>query len=222
MDTPFDIAIIDGAQEFGSMSTNVDFAIYHGATDAPAVDIIARNVITLADDLAYGESTMYISVPAIEYILDITPANDNTNVLVSYDANLNPIQGSAGVAFASGFLNPPTMDDPAFGIFLALADGTVIELPVATTSTRNELKGEVNITPNLINSGYMNISIEDYQGSDLQLRVIDGFGKTHLTQDLTVDKSTYIKLNVSQLSRGTYFVQLTNGSEVSTKRFVVQ
>ncbi len=35
------------------MSDNVEFFVLHGATDAPTVDVIARDVATLVDNAAY-------------------------------------------------------------------------------------------------------------------------------------------------------------------------
>ena len=40
-----------------SNSDNVEFFVFHGATDAPAVDVIARDVATLVDNAAYTEMT---------------------------------------------------------------------------------------------------------------------------------------------------------------------
>ena len=124
-DTPFGLVINDMGQELGT-GDNVDFAVLHGSTDAPAVDVIARGVGTLVDNAAFGDFTAYLSVPAAKYLLDITPAEDNGTIVATYEADLSGLAGGAAVVFASGFLSG---DDPAFGLFAALPTGDVIALP---------------------------------------------------------------------------------------------
>ena len=76
----------------------VDLKVLHGASDAPAVDVIARGVATLVDDAAYGDMTPYFAVPAGSYTLDITPAMDNNTVVASFTADLSGLAGGAAVA----------------------------------------------------------------------------------------------------------------------------
>ena len=125
-----------GGQEMGmNGSDNVDLKILHGSTDAPAVDILARGVATLVDDAPYGAMTEYLSVPAASYLLDITPANDNSTIVATFSADLSTLGGGAAVVFASGFLTPDDdQNGEAFGILAALPDGTVIELPLVRTA----------------------------------------------------------------------------------------
>ncbi|HKK78837.1 MAG TPA: DUF4397 domain-containing protein, partial [Phaeodactylibacter sp.] len=54
MTTPFNIAVNAGAQTAAAMAGMVDFNVYHGSTDAPAVDIDARLVGNLISNLSYG------------------------------------------------------------------------------------------------------------------------------------------------------------------------
>jgi hypothetical protein len=117
------------ARESGSGS-DVDFFVLHGSTDAPTVDVLARRVATLVDNAAYGEITGYITVPPASYILDVTPGNNNSTIVASFQADLSGLGGGAAVVFASGFLNPgANQNGPAFGIFAALPNGTVVEFP---------------------------------------------------------------------------------------------
>lgn len=131
--TGFALNIITNAQTTSNQPGNVDFTILHGSTDAPAVDIIARNVATLADNATFGDYTPYIGVPPASYIVDITPATNNSNIIVSYIADLSGLANGAAVVFASGFLNPSSnQNGEAFGVFAALPNGAVVPLP--TTS----------------------------------------------------------------------------------------
>ena len=127
--TAFTLFIKAMASETGT-SNNVDFFVVHGSSDAPTVDVLARRVATLVDNAAYGDITDYISVPAASYILDVTPGNDNSNIVASFGADLSGLGGGAAVVFASGFLTPGNnQNGPAFGIFAALPNGNVVAFP---------------------------------------------------------------------------------------------
>ncbi|MDH4070064.1 MAG: DUF4397 domain-containing protein [Ignavibacteria bacterium] len=130
-------------RETGSSADLVDFRVIHGSTDAPTVDVVARGVATLVDNLEYKKTSDYISVPPASYIIDITPGDDNNTIVASYTADLSTLGGGAAVVFASGFLTPDAnQNGPAFGIFAALGDGTVIELPAAGATVSKVPFGE--------------------------------------------------------------------------------
>ena len=125
--TGFELLVASNAQETGT-GAGVDLRVVHGATDAPTVDVLA-NGGGLIDDAAYTDITVYLSVPAAEYILEVTPGNDNSTIVATYYADLSSLGSGAGVVFASGFLDPTTnQNGEAFGLFAALADGTVLPL----------------------------------------------------------------------------------------------
>ncbi len=128
INTAFQLLLFSGMQEVGLNGSNVDLAVLHGATDAPAVDVFARNVAQLIDSITYTELNGYINVPAADYLLDITPSGGSP-IIATYLAPLSGLSGGAAVVFASGFLTPSAnQNGEAFGLFAALADGTVIEL----------------------------------------------------------------------------------------------
>lgn len=127
--TAFQLLLFSGMQEAAQQPGNVDVAVLHGATDAPAVDVVARNVGTIVDSLAYTNLAGYLNLPAADYILDITPAAGSP-ILLSYEAGLSSLAGGAAVVFASGFLDPAAnQNGEAFGLYAALANGTVLPLP---------------------------------------------------------------------------------------------
>ncbi len=131
----FTLFLKDNIRNASSSSTDVDFIGVHGASDAPTVDIIARNVATLVDNAAYGDITGYLTVPASSYILDVTPGGDNTTIVASFTADLSTLGGGAAVVFASGFLDPMmNQNGAAFGLWAALPNGTVVEFPTTSTA----------------------------------------------------------------------------------------
>ncbi|MBK7256365.1 MAG: DUF4397 domain-containing protein [Ignavibacteriae bacterium] len=129
--TGFTLLVKSGAIEAGH-GGSVSLAVAHGATDAPRVDVVARGGGTLVDDAAYGDITGYLTVPPSAYTLDIKDASGTVTV-ASFTADLSGLANGAAVVFASGFLSPLANKNGAlFGLFAALPNGTVIELPATT------------------------------------------------------------------------------------------
>ncbi|HLP32969.1 MAG TPA: DUF4397 domain-containing protein, partial [Bacteroidia bacterium] len=106
---PFGLNVLAPARErYITAGDTTSIAIYHGSTDAPAVDIYARGVQTpLVGNAAYGAITSYLNVKTTDLIVDVKAAGSSAR-LISYQAPLSTLglQDSALVVFASGFLNP--------------------------------------------------------------------------------------------------------------------
>jgi len=86
--------------------------LVHAAPDAPAVDVYADDTL-LFEDVSFTDSTDYVPVPAGQYTLSVRPAG-GTEAVASFDATLE--RGTAYTAYAIGYLEPPTEDDPAFAV----------------------------------------------------------------------------------------------------------
>ncbi|MCI4649290.1 DUF4397 domain-containing protein [Phaeodactylibacter sp.] len=129
MDTPFDLAVNANARTEAEMMGMVDLNVYHGSTNAPAVDVDARTVGTLVPGLEYGNFTDYLSVEPQTYYLDVRAAG-NPDIVATFEADLSTLGGGAATVFASGLLGAT----PEFGLFAALPDGTVLELPAASVA----------------------------------------------------------------------------------------
>lgn len=130
--TAFQIFAAGGSET--TTAPNVGLKFFHGATDAPAVDIIARGVDALASNLSYGNfSPSYVAVPATNYIVDVNAAGTSTTV-ISYNVDLTGLGSGSAVVFASGFLSP-TGAQKGFAVLAALPDGKVINFPVSPTAS---------------------------------------------------------------------------------------
>ena len=159
----FTLFVKDNVREQGVNQWKVDFIVVHGSTDAPTVDVIAKrvyaNVVTdisqeikeepvedgdswylgwrrIVNNASYGDITNYKRLFPDEYILKVTPGNNNT-VVAEFNADLTGLGGKSAVVFASGFLDPSAnQNGAAFGLFAALADGTVAEFPLVQPMAR--------------------------------------------------------------------------------------
>jgi len=131
--TDFTLFVKPMAQEVGTGS-GVDLFVLHGSTDAPTVDVKVRELssATIVDNAAYGDITPYLTAPAQSITLDLYLGN-GVNYVASFTAPLTGLGGGSAAVFASGFLDPTSnQNGAAFGLFAALANGTVVQLPAAT------------------------------------------------------------------------------------------
>ena len=120
----FDLFPYAPAKKGSGDSHLVSLLAFHGSPNAPTVDVVARDVATLVDDISFGEFQGYVDVPPAKYTLDVTLA-DQSATAASFKANLRGLGGGAAVVLATGFLG----EKPPFGLIAVLPDGTVIRLP---------------------------------------------------------------------------------------------
>jgi hypothetical protein len=210
-----------------STGNDVEFFVLHGATDAPAVDVIARDVATLVDNAAYTDITDYIPVPAASYILDVTPADDNETIVASFEADLSGLAGGSAVVFASGFLDPSAnQNGEAFGIFAALADGNVVEFSSIITDIRDVdgISVPTNFSlkqnyPNPFNPSTV-ISFSLPKAENVTLKIYNILGSeitTLLNEELNAGNYS-IDFNASNLASGTYFYKINAGNFTEVRK----
>ncbi|MCW8813734.1 MAG: DUF4397 domain-containing protein [Ignavibacteriaceae bacterium] len=217
--TAFTLFVKDMARESG-IGSDVDFFAIHGATDAPTVDVIARNVATLVDDAAYGDITGYISVPPANYTLDLTLA-DGVTLVQSYAADLRTLGGGSAVVFASGFLDPSSnQNGAAFGLFFALADGTIGQFPEGVASVENISSG---VTPGnyLLEQNYpnpfnpsttINFSIPYSEFVTLKVYNILGSEVASLVNENLAAGAYRFNFDAANLASGIYLYELNAGN----------
>lgn len=190
--TAFTLFVKPMAQEVGT-GTGVDLFVLHGSTDAPTVDVKAREAgnLVLVNDAAYSDITPYFTVPAGNYTLDLYLA-DGTTLVASFIAPLAGLGGNSATVFASGFLDPSAnQNGAAFGLFAALANGDVVELtagvlPVELSSFNANVNG-TSVTLNwstateLNNNGF---EVQRKSGDEfVTVAFIKGAGTTTETQN---------------------------------------
>ena len=226
--TAFTLFIKDMAREAAVDTSKVEFAVVHGSTDAPSVDVIARGVATLVDNASYGDITDYIAVPASDYTLDITPANDNNTIVTTLDADLSGLKGGAAVVFASGFLDPSSnQNGSSFGVFAALPNGTVVQFGTLTSNndSKSNLPTSYNLLQNYPNPFNPNTSIEFAIPAKQQviIKVFNLLGQEIATLvNKEMNSGNYkINFDASKLSSGVYLYQLTAGKYIQTKKMIL-
>ncbi|ADD04184.1 DUF4397 family protein [Natrialba magadii ATCC 43099] len=99
--------------------------LVHASPDAPAVDVSAAGQ-PLFENVAFGEASDYIAVPAGDYTLEISPAGDQETVVAAVDVTLE--LATPYTAFATGYLEPPAdLEDRAFEVLLTPDGPAAIE-----------------------------------------------------------------------------------------------
>ena len=219
--TGFTLWLQDGIRESAVNAGEVDFIAVHGATDAPTVDIKLTNGAILVDNAAYSDITGYLNVPAASYSLDVTPGNDNSNVVASYQADLTTLAGGAAVIFASGFLNPAAnQNGEAFGLWVTLPDGTTFPLPVTTSLNETEETINTSVFPNPVIAGTA-INISSNVSGESIVEILNISGQVISSGILTGEKS-FMSVETKDMAKGVYIVRTINGNEVKTNRLIVQ
>ena len=224
-DTAFNLYVKAMAREAGTAADKVDFFAFHGSTDAPTVDVIARGVATLVDDAAYGAMTDYVSVPPASYTLDVTPGSDNSAIVASFAADLSGLGGGAATVFASGFLTPDAnQNGAAFGLFAALPTGDVVQFPALTTSVDFSTGGgpvDFSLYQNYPNpfNPTTTIAFSLPTATNVSLKVFDLMGReiAALVDEQMSSGEHKIVFNASSLTSGTYFYRIEAGSFQSVK-----
>jgi hypothetical protein len=222
LDIGFTLYAQDGISESSGSMDVVKVIAFHGATDAPEVDIYP-----LYNGLVYGSFSEYAEVPPDMYVLEVRPAG-NPNSLVEYNVDLSGLGGGAAVAFASGFLNPDNnQGGPAFGLFAALPDGQVVEFPVRTNSVEED-----EVVPNKfgLNHNYPNpfnpatsISFNLPTSSDVVLKVYNVAGQevaTLVDNKLSAGEHD-IQFDGGSYTSGVYFYRLTTDNYSDTKKMTL-
>jgi hypothetical protein len=109
--SPVSLVIATGAGSATLLDKDTPAAIraVHGVADAPAVDIIANNALTLFDGAAFKGATGYIEVGAGDYLIDVAADADNSVVVID-DAPISLTAGMRYTAVANNTLENIDLD----------------------------------------------------------------------------------------------------------------
>lgn len=211
-----------------------DLIVFHGATDAPTVDVVLSgfNFPPVFNDLTYGEFSSYRTLLPFDFVLDITPGDDNNTVVASFEADLRGLRGMSAVVFASGFLTPGNNQNGApFGLFVALPDGQVVELPAANGGDLIAL-AKPDAIPNSfeLNQNYPNpfnptttIAYSLTEPAQVSLKVYDMLGRevTTLVDEYKEAGEHKVEFNANGIPSGVYFYKINAGDVTETRKMTL-
>jgi hypothetical protein len=90
---PISLVVLTGAgsAEILDVSTPADLRVVHASPDAPAVDIVVNDNFAqpLVSGLAFPEFTPFVSVPADDYNVKVTPENNAGVIVIDADLSLS-------------------------------------------------------------------------------------------------------------------------------------
>ena len=205
-------------QEEATTMGNTDVLVFHGSTDAPAVDVSTPGGMTpLVDDAGYGNYAGYLNLPTADYVLNVTDASGMT-VVRSYEAPLSSLGlgDSALVVVASGFLDPSmNSNGEEFGLWVALPEGgDLIELPKAEARIQviHNSADALAATVDVYLNGALLIDDFDFRTAS---SFIDIDAEVENTIDIAPANSTGVGQSVATvpvtLSTGETYVAIANG-----------
>jgi hypothetical protein len=219
----FNLFVQDMARAEAGSDGEVDVLVFHGSPDAPVVDVQTPGADTpLVDDLAFGDYRGYLTLPVDDYVLDITPGDDNENVVASFGVPLETLGlgGTALTVLASGFFTPPTEADPGFGLFVALPDGgELVALENITSALVQVIHNAADVNAALVD---IYLSNEDGQFAMLDdvafrvateyLAVPPGDVRVDIAPSTSSDAGGSIFNKTFTLAPGTAYVVVASGS----------
>ena len=225
--TPF--GLVASGLEIAAVDTNhFGLKVFHGVTDAPAVDIYANGSL-LVENLGYNEYKGYVQVPVGDYTIDVTAAGSNQSV-ASFAAPLAGFGGGTGIVFASGFL--ASQSDSSFSLILATPSGYSVSLPATTTALSTIADNIVSPSVFKLMQNYPNpfnpstlIDFEVFETSKVSLNVYDLSGR--LVKNLlsgNLNSGAYSiewngkNTNGISAAAGVYFYSISSGQSTLIKK----
>jgi len=237
-DISFTLFAKTDARETGTNNNKVDLFAVHGSTDAPTVNIFGLGIYLT--NVSYGDLSNYISVPAWKNWLVITTPWPNFSVVGVWSADLRGLGGNSAVVFASGFLDPTAnQNGEAFGLFAALANGTVVELPRlygrdaqdALDKVMDESGEELSVVsdfnleqnyPNPFNpSTSIKFSVPTSEFVTLKVYDVLGNEVATLVNEQKAVGSYEVRFDAGNLASGMYIYTLKAGNFTQTKKLML-
>lgn len=218
--TPFDLYVASG-REAAATAGEVDILVFHGSTDAPAVDVNETTVPVpgLVPNLSYGNFAGYLGLAPLDYGIGIAPAGGAN--IANFQAPLQTLglADAALVVLASGFLDPSNNSNgPAFGLYVASpAGGPLLALPIVSSVTEISA-AEFRAFPNPV-SDVLNLNYDESLAG-AQLEVIDAIGRVVYRQQLPLFDNS-IRINTSDWNQGFYFGRISTANRAAAFKVVV-
>lgn len=176
--SPVTLLVADGTTSFKIWDVNstANVRVVHAVSDAPAVDVIANNALTLFDGISYPDVTSYVAVDAGDYTIDVAVDGDESTVVID-DAAITVENGMFYTAFANSDLASigldfvvdvprPIATAAKVRIFHASPDAGTVDIYVTAdgdiSATTPAFADVAFTTPMLTETGYVELAAGDY------------------------------------------------------------
>lgn len=176
--SPVSLLVSDGTDSFllWDVNSKANVRVVHGVSDAPAVDIIANNALTLFNGVAFPDVTGYVAVDPGTYLIDVAVDSDNAIVAID-DAEITLEQGQFYTALANSDLASigldlvtdmprPLATAAKVRIFHASPDAGDVDIYVTTdgdiANVEPTFAAVPFTTPMLTETGYVELAAGDY------------------------------------------------------------
>lgn len=176
--SPVTLLVADGTSSFKiwDLNSKANVRVVHAVSDAPAVDVIANNAITLFDGISYPDVTSYVAVDAGDYTIDIAVDGAESTVVID-DAAISVESGMFYTAFANSDVATiglefvvdvprPIATAAKVRIFHASPDASAVDIYVTAdgdiTAATPAFAGVTFTTPMLSETGYVELAAGDY------------------------------------------------------------
>ena len=176
--SPVTLLVADGTSSFKIWDVNskANVRVVHAVSDAPAVDVIANNALTLFDGISYPDVTAYVAVDAGDYTIDVVVDGAEDTVAID-DAAISVKSGMFYTAFANSDLASigldlvvdvprPIATAAKVRIFHASPDASTVDIYVTLDGNISAVgptfPGVPFTTPILTETGYVELAAGDY------------------------------------------------------------
>ncbi len=234
IDIDFRLFRFEGALEEASGEDQVAINLFHGISDAPAVNV-RTGFNSIVVGLSFGEYSGDFEIEPMAYELEmIVPLPEDTLIL-KFDTDLDTLGGQSALILASGFLNTEetpgfaeeeNQNDPAVGLLIVTVDGQseFLEAEIVT-SVRPQRPAEIGLnlypvpTGDILTAEWTQDKLESNQSI---YRVINSFGQVIRQRRMDASLSQRIQIDMKGLPAGMYLFSLEHAGKSYTRTFVKQ
>lgn len=221
----FEIFHHNAGKEAANDPATIELNSLHGTTDLPVIDVFA-GVIKIANNLGYGDFSGYDPTTPASNTYQVT-SYDNLIIYGNFEGDFSAHVGKTAVLFTSGFITPADDNNgPAFGLFAAVSDGTIITLTntgIAGISSKTNSFSNITAYP-FPATGNLTLEVVSEKPGEATLELVDMMGRSiaNIQQHTLAAGENTIPLNLSHLSPGQYIIKIVSAGYTGTARCLLQ
>lgn len=227
-ETFLDFTLKGGVREQSSSPGMVDFIVAHTVTDAPAVDVVVREVGTLFNGLQYSDISDYASVAPGAYVIELK-SPDGTMNYGAFDVDLTNWADSTFIITATGFLDPSqNQNGVSLGLNAFTPGGQILSFPSNPTAIDDDLTVQPNnyeLSQNYPNpfNPETTISFNLAKSQQATLAVFNAVGQQIATlASGTLNAGQHVVTwNATDFPSGIYFYRLQTRDFEQTKKMIL-